>query len=186
MSDMTDVRSPLSSCRIALIGDSTVADAGWTISAERHAARALPVARAGRGPHRHRRLLHQFGEGGGVTGVVVLAESHLAIHTWPEKMSVTVDVYVCNYGSDNREKARRRSTRCSSLLHPRSLAYAPSIGFSRASGSSRRRKLARSAECALRHLYQGRQLVASARSPYQTLQIATSRYGACCASTATR
>jgi len=50
---------------------------------------------------------HQFDEGGGVTGVVVLSESHLAIHTWPEKMSVTVDVYVCNYGSDNREKARR-------------------------------------------------------------------------------
>jgi len=49
---------------------------------------------------------------GGRDGVVVLAESHLAIHTWPEKMSVTVDVYVCNYGSDNREKARRRSTRC--------------------------------------------------------------------------
>jgi S-adenosylmethionine decarboxylase len=50
---------------------------------------------------------HQFGGGGGVTGVIVLAESHLAIHTWPEKMSVSLDVYVCNYGSDNRDKARR-------------------------------------------------------------------------------
>ena len=28
-------------------------------------------------------LFHSFGEGGGVTGVVVLAESHLSIHTWP-------------------------------------------------------------------------------------------------------
>jgi S-adenosylmethionine decarboxylase len=50
---------------------------------------------------------HQFGGGGGVTGVIVLAESHLAIHTWPETMSVSLDVYVCNYGSDNRDKARR-------------------------------------------------------------------------------
>ncbi|OIO53991.1 MAG: adenosylmethionine decarboxylase [Alphaproteobacteria bacterium CG_4_10_14_0_2_um_filter_63_37] len=50
---------------------------------------------------------HQFGEDGGVTGVVVLAESHLSIHTWPEKRYVTLDVYVCNYTSDNRAKARR-------------------------------------------------------------------------------
>jgi S-adenosylmethionine decarboxylase len=50
---------------------------------------------------------HQFGGSGGVTGVVVLAESHLALHTWPERMSVTLDVYVCNYGENNRDKARR-------------------------------------------------------------------------------
>lgn len=50
---------------------------------------------------------HQFGDGGGVTGVVVLAESHLSVHTWPEKRYVTVDVYVCNYTTDNRAKAHR-------------------------------------------------------------------------------
>ena len=33
----------------------------------------------------------------GVTGAVLLAESHLAIHTWPERRSVTLDVYVCNF-----------------------------------------------------------------------------------------
>lgn len=48
---------------------------------------------------------HQFGEGGGVTGVVVLAESHLSVHTWPEAGFVTLDVYVCNYSGDNRQKA---------------------------------------------------------------------------------
>ena len=37
----------------------------------------------------------------GITGVVLLAESHLAVHTWPEIASVTLDVYVCNLGSDN-------------------------------------------------------------------------------------
>jgi S-adenosylmethionine decarboxylase proenzyme len=42
---------------------------------------------------------------GGSTGAVVLAESHLAIHTWPERSSATLDVYVCNYTSDNTAKA---------------------------------------------------------------------------------
>lgn len=52
-------------------------------------------------------LFHSFGEGGGVTGVVVLAESHLSIHTWPESGYVTLDVYVCNYTTDNRPKAQQ-------------------------------------------------------------------------------
>ena len=49
---------------------------------------------------------HQF-EGSGFTGAVVLAESHLAIHTWPENKGLTLDVYVCNYSADNSEKARQ-------------------------------------------------------------------------------
>lgn len=46
------------------------------------------------------------GQPGGVTGTVLLAESHLAIHTWPETGSVTIDVYVCNFSDDNSGKAR--------------------------------------------------------------------------------
>jgi S-adenosylmethionine decarboxylase len=42
---------------------------------------------------------------GGTTGAVVLAESHLAIHTWPERDGATLDVYVCNYTADNTSKA---------------------------------------------------------------------------------
>jgi spermidine synthase len=49
---------------------------------------------------------HQF-EGQGFTGTVVLAESHLAIHTWPERQGLTLDVYVCNYSADNSAKARK-------------------------------------------------------------------------------
>jgi len=41
----------------------------------------------------------------GITGVVLLAESHLAVHTWPEIAAVTLDVYVCNFGRDNSAKA---------------------------------------------------------------------------------
>jgi S-adenosylmethionine decarboxylase proenzyme len=56
------------------------------------------------------RLFHAFrdaaGQPAGVTGTVVLAESHLAIHTWPEVGGVTLDVYVCNFSGDNSSKAR--------------------------------------------------------------------------------
>ncbi len=51
-------------------------------------------------------FFHQFDGAGGVTGMVVLAESHMSIHTWPEKRYVTVDVYVCSYTQDNRPRAR--------------------------------------------------------------------------------
>lgn len=46
------------------------------------------------------------GEAAGVTGTVVLAESHLAIHTWPEDRNITLDVYVCNYSRDNSALAK--------------------------------------------------------------------------------
>ena len=49
---------------------------------------------------------HTF-DGGGFTGTVVLAESHLAIHTSPERQGLTLDVYVCNYSADNSAKARK-------------------------------------------------------------------------------
>ncbi|RZL39822.1 MAG: adenosylmethionine decarboxylase [Rubrivivax sp.] len=54
-------------------------------------------------------LFHRFGaadEESGITGVVLLAESHLAVHTWPELGGVTLDVYVCNYGADNSDSAQ--------------------------------------------------------------------------------
>jgi len=46
-------------------------------------------------------------EGSGFTGTVVLAESHLAVHTWPERNGLTLDVYVCNYSGNNSAKARQ-------------------------------------------------------------------------------
>ena len=55
---------------------------------------------------------------GGITGVVLLAESHLAVHTWPELGAVTLDVYVCNFGADN-------STRAHALLDALIEAFAP-------------------------------------------------------------
>lgn len=43
----------------------------------------------------------------GITGVVLLAESHVAVHTWPEIGGVTIDAYVCNFSADNSQRARR-------------------------------------------------------------------------------
>ena len=55
----------------------------------------------------------------GVTGTVLLAESHLAIHTWPEHGFVTIDVYVCNYTTDNTTKAEQLFRTMQSALAPR-------------------------------------------------------------------
>jgi spermidine synthase len=63
-------------------------------------------------------LFHQF-EGGGTTGCVVLAESHVAIHTWPELRSVTLDAFVCNYSRDNSERARGMVDELVALFRPR-------------------------------------------------------------------
>ena len=39
---------------------------------------------------------HHFGAGAGVTGVLLLAESHLSIHTWPEHHFAALDIYLCS------------------------------------------------------------------------------------------
>ena len=54
----------------------------------------------------------------GVTGTVLLAESHLAIHTWPEHGFVTIDVFVCNYTTDNTAKAERLFQAMEQAFHP--------------------------------------------------------------------
>jgi S-adenosylmethionine decarboxylase len=38
---------------------------------------------------------HHFGPDGGVSGVLVLAESHISIHTWPERAFAAVDIFMC-------------------------------------------------------------------------------------------
>lgn len=68
-------------------------------------------------------LFHTFpatAEGpGGVTATVLLAESHLCVHTWPERRAVTLDVYVCNFGGDHSAKARQLLDALVALFAPR-------------------------------------------------------------------
>ncbi len=39
--------------------------------------------------------LHHFTPYGGVSGVAILAESHMSIHTWPEEGYAALDIFVC-------------------------------------------------------------------------------------------
>ena len=38
---------------------------------------------------------HHFSPNGGVSGVLVLAESHISIHTWPERDFAAIDIFMC-------------------------------------------------------------------------------------------
>jgi S-adenosylmethionine decarboxylase len=39
--------------------------------------------------------LHHFEPNGGVSGVAVLAESHISIHSWPEANYAALDIFMC-------------------------------------------------------------------------------------------
>ncbi len=39
--------------------------------------------------------LHHFAVTGGVSGVAVLAESHISVHTWPERAFAAFDIFTC-------------------------------------------------------------------------------------------
>lgn len=45
----------------------------------------------------------------GVSAIVLLAESHVALHFWPEAGKVTIDIHVCDYQQDNYPKAQALS-----------------------------------------------------------------------------
>jgi|GEM_PF-306431 len=47
--------------------------------------------------------LHHFEPNGGISGVVVLSESHISIHTWPERDFAALDIFMC--GDCNPYKA---------------------------------------------------------------------------------
>ncbi len=61
---------------------------------------------------------HSF-PGGGCTVAVLLAESHVTVHTWPENASVALDVYVCNHSRDNRAQAWTLARALVALLESR-------------------------------------------------------------------
>ncbi len=54
--------------------------------------RAAAIATGATILHSH---FHHFSPNGGVSGVVVLAESHISIHTWPERDFAALDIFVC-------------------------------------------------------------------------------------------
>ena len=39
--------------------------------------------------------LHKFSPSGGISGVAIIQESHISIHTWPELKYAAIDIFVC-------------------------------------------------------------------------------------------
>lgn len=114
-----------------LTADASGCNAAAPAMREPQALRAMclsAVAQAGLTPVGE--LFHHFAPGttidaggGGITGVVLLAESHLAVHTWPELGAVTLDVYVCNFGADNSAKAEALMQALLSAWQPASVDH---------------------------------------------------------------
>lgn len=46
--------------------------------------------------------LHHFTPNGGITGVAVLAESHISVHTWPERGFAAFDIFMCGHAEPEK------------------------------------------------------------------------------------
>jgi S-adenosylmethionine decarboxylase len=43
----------------------------------------------------------------GISAVILLSESHVALHLWTEHKKVCIDIHVCDYQQNNLEKAKK-------------------------------------------------------------------------------
>ena len=60
--------------------------------------------------------LHRFTPYGGLSGVAILAESHISIHTWPERGYAALDVFMCGQARpDKAVESLKRSLRPQSV-----------------------------------------------------------------------
>lgn len=93
----------------------------WLVDAELLGKRCVQLVEAA-GLQAVAQLFHTFPmtEHGpsGVTATVLLAESHLCVHTWPEQHAATLDVYVCNFGADHSAKAEALMLALLALFEP--------------------------------------------------------------------
>lgn len=83
---------------LAGIEAGLLTDAGAIDALLREAA----LAAGARILHSH---FHTFGPGMGVTGVLLLAESHISIHTWPEHGFAAADIFMCGEAQPQRALA---------------------------------------------------------------------------------
>lgn len=70
-------------CPAAMLRDAAALERAMRQAAQRAGATILSAH------------FHSFGAGGGVTGVLLLAESHITIHTWAEHHFAAVDIFLC-------------------------------------------------------------------------------------------
>ena len=45
-------------------------------------------------------FFHQFPTTGGVTAIVIISESHIALHTWPEYRYAALDIFTCGQSAN--------------------------------------------------------------------------------------
>lgn len=67
-------------------------------------------------------LFHNFSPEG-FTGIICLSESHISIHTFPEKKYATLDVYLSNFTHDNSPKGRIIVEMVQSFLQPSEVIF---------------------------------------------------------------
>ncbi len=86
---------------VHLLADLHQIDPGLLADADRidMLLRDAAMAAGARILHGH---FHNFGDGMGVTGVLLLAESHISIHTWPEHGFAAVDIFMCGAAQPER------------------------------------------------------------------------------------
>ena len=96
-------------------------DPAWLLDAAGGMARCLDAVRAA-GLQTVAQMAHGFapvaGQPSGYTATVLLAESHVCLHTWPEQHAVTLDVYVCNFSADHSAKAHALMDALLALFEP--------------------------------------------------------------------
>ncbi|MEV7006574.1 adenosylmethionine decarboxylase [Streptosporangium sp. NPDC051022] len=73
---------------VDLIGASRIDD-------PRHVEEVLRECTAAAGASLLYVYVHHFNRGEGVSGVAVLAESHISIHSWPEYRFAAIDLFMC-------------------------------------------------------------------------------------------
>jgi len=61
-------------------------------------------------------------KGAGVTGIFLISESHVSIHTWPEKdNSINLDIFTCNVSGNNENKAKGLFKDLKKLFSPKKI-----------------------------------------------------------------
>ena len=81
-------------------------------------------------------LWHVFPDPGGLTGLVMLAESHLSVHTFPEHRYVAINVYCCRQTAELAWETELRALLGAEAVVVRSLVRGGGAGIETAPSSS--------------------------------------------------
>jgi S-adenosylmethionine decarboxylase len=66
---------------------------------------------------------HLFNKNNGATIVFILANSHLSLHTWPEKQLINLDLFICNFKANYNKKIMIIYQQIKNLLKPQKIIF---------------------------------------------------------------